>query len=146
MISKPSLPVDHGFDQIIKDITNCDDFTVLLMDHATKQARRIYSSSPEAFPLQGTKPMPNAPWAIQLIEKRVPLLSKGHAEITETFSDYQQILACGIYAILNIPIVRGSICLGSVNCLYSTTDVPKPQPNLPLVIAKHMFAAGLFKE
>ncbi|WP_068406713.1 GAF domain-containing protein [Labrenzia sp. OB1] len=99
-------------------LTGCAAFTILLYDHEQGVARRVYSSRPEAFSARGTKPLAGAPWANHVIRRKSPLISDGPAAIRAHFDDHAAILALGIQAIVNFPLLSGDACLGSLNCLY----------------------------
>lgn len=104
-------------DELLR-LTGCDVFTVLRYDHEQGLARRIFSSRPEAFAADGSKPLTGAPWAEHLVRHRQPFLSDGAQAIRENFDDHAQILALGIQAIANFPVLNDGLCLGGVNCLY----------------------------
>lgn len=99
-------------------LTGCAAFTLLIYDHQEGVARRVYSSRPQAFSAHGTKPLAGAPWANHVIRHKSPLISDGPAAIRAHFDDHAAIIAQGINAIVNFPLLSGEACLGSINCLY----------------------------
>jgi hypothetical protein len=140
-----------AFNQAIKGETHCEWFTILALDHRAHTATRIYSSAPEQFPVEGIKPLLNAPWAQYLITQKVPLLSDDEAAIIKNFSDHQKITAFGIRRILNIPVLRTATCIGTVNCLYTTTTTtttttstpPTADEHLMNAVARHLAQTGI---
>ena len=128
---------------MIKGETQCKWFTILALDHQAHTATRIYSSTPEQFPVEGIKPLLNAPWAQYLITQKAPLLSDGEAAIIKNFSDHQKIIAFGIRRILNIPVLCTATCIGTVNCLYTTSTPPNADKHLMNAVARYLAETGI---
>ncbi|WP_136661198.1 hypothetical protein [Nitratireductor sp. XY-223] len=109
---------------LIKERASCDHVTILLLSDGGSRMHRVFSSMPLVFPTFGSKPVPGGEWARQIIELKKPALLVGAEAIEATFPDHDVILANAIHAILNVPVVRGSDCVGSVNCLYTSRHPP----------------------
>ncbi len=102
----------------IQALVGCKEITVLMLDSKTGEARRIFSTVPEVFPLFGTKQIPTGPWTNLVVIQRIPAIFIGAEQIQSTFADHEQILAHGIRSVLNVPIISEAQCVGSINCLF----------------------------
>ncbi len=102
----------------IQALVGCKESTVLTLDYKTGEARRIFSSIPDVFPLFGTKQIPTGQWTNLVVIQRIPAIFIGNEQIQSTFADHEQILAHGIRSVLNIPIISDELCVGSINCLF----------------------------
>lgn len=97
--------------------------TAMAFDAAAMTVRRIYSSAPEAYPVGGSKPKRDTAWGRQvLIEGRV-FVGEGEAAIREHFADHAVILGLGLRSIVNVPVMLGGRCAGTVNFLWAEPAV-----------------------
>ncbi|MDO5606744.1 MAG: GAF domain-containing protein [Paracoccus sp. (in: a-proteobacteria)] len=92
-------------------------FTVMTFDPATWMARRVWSSMPQDYPPQGSKPMPASGWADQVLTRQQPYIANSIAEIATHFADHELILGLGFESCLNLPVVVSGRVLGTLNCL-----------------------------
>lgn len=89
--------------------------TAMRYDAPNATVERLYSSNPAAYPVGGKKLKRDSDWSRQvLVEKRV-LLCAGDEAIRAAFDDHAVIFGLGIHSILNVPLVSGSRCLGTLN-------------------------------
>lgn len=93
-------------------------FTLMTFDQDTREARRIYSNMPEAYPVQGTKPMNESRWADIVFGQRKSFVANDIEAIAEVFPDYELIRSLGCESVINIPIVAAGKMLGTINCLH----------------------------
>ena len=98
--------------------------------------QRVYSSAPDLFPSGGTKPVPEGNWVDRVVAAKIPVLFVGAAEIRTVFQNHHDILAHGVHAILNIPVIRDACCVGSVNCLYVANPAPRTIQSIAKSIAE----------
>ncbi|CAB3712967.1 GAF domain-containing protein [Achromobacter pestifer] len=96
--------------------------TVNRYDADAMRVVRLYSSNPQAYPPGGSKDKSGTPWGRHvLLEQRV-FVGEGEAAIREFFNDHDAIRDLGLQSVINIPVVYGGECLGTVNFL-----MPRPQ-------------------
>ena len=92
-------------------------FTLMAFDGATREASRVYTSDPVAYPVSGTKPAPENAWSARVLDRRETFVANDLAGIAAVFPDHALIDSLGCRAVLNLPIVLGGRVLGTVNCL-----------------------------
>ena len=92
-------------------------FTVMRFDARTREARRLHSNRPDAYPAQGTKPAPENDWAERVLERREVFVANDRAGLAAVFPDHELIASLGCEAVLNLPVVAGGAVLGTLNCL-----------------------------
>lgn len=98
--------------------TRADAVTVLLFDREAGLARRVWSSMPGVFSATGHKTLTGAPWEFPASHVGPALVSRGAAAIRAVFPDHEVILGQGIGMVVNLPLLRSGVCVGTVNCLY----------------------------
>ncbi|MFA3920870.1 GAF domain-containing protein [Ruegeria hyattellae] len=92
-------------------------FTVTVLDRKAKLARRAYSSHPLDYPVTGTKPMGSNDWTELVLERGEPFVANQTAEFASYFSDHALINALGCEAVVNIPVSKDGLVIGTVNIL-----------------------------
>jgi len=96
--------------------------TAMRYDEPNATVERLYSSNPAAYPVGGRKLKRDSDWSSHvLVEKRV-LLCAGDEAIRAAFDDHAVIFGLGIHSILNVPLVGGGKCLGTLNLSRARTD------------------------
>lgn len=93
-------------------------FTVLRFDRHARQAQRVYTSQPDAYPLNGSKPIADSPWVAQVLERGEPYIARDADDIRATFADHAQILSLGCASALNLPVCWQGETLGTLNLLH----------------------------
>ncbi len=88
-----------------------------LMTVTPEGATRVWSNSPEAYPVSGTKPLPEGPWAEIVLERHEIFVANDAAGLAEVFPDHEVIASLGCASVVNVPCVAGGRVVGSVNCL-----------------------------
>lgn len=84
---------------------------------------RLYSSNPGAYPPGGSKDKTGTPWGRHvLLEQRV-FVGEGEQAIREFFDDHGAIRDLGLQSVINVPVVYGGVCLGTVNFLMPRARV-----------------------
>jgi len=97
--------------------------TVNRYDADAMRVVRLYSSNPEAYPPGGSKDKNGTPWGRHvLLEQRV-FVGEGVAAIREFFNDHDAIRELGLQSVINVPVVYGDTCLGTVNFLMTRAQV-----------------------
>ena len=92
-------------------------FTLMTFDAATREARRIYSNMPDAYPEQGTKPVNQTRWTAHVLDGHRTFVANDIDGIAEVFGDHELIAALGCEAVMNVPVVIDGEVLGTINCL-----------------------------
>jgi hypothetical protein len=92
-------------------------FTVTALDDRAGVHRRIYTSHPTEYPLQGTKPLDRDAWYAACIAARRPFVANSPAEFEQHFFDHALITSLGLGSCVNLPVSAGDQVRGTVNLL-----------------------------
>lgn len=98
--------------------------TAMRFDAAAMTVQRLYSSDPAAYPVGGAKPKRDTDWGRQVLLERSLFVGEGEAAIRRHFDDHAVILGLGLRSIVNVPVVAGGACRGTLNLLWPQPDVP----------------------
>ncbi len=97
--------------------------TAMRFDAVAMTVRRLYSSDPAAYPVGGAKPKRDTEWGRHVLLRREVFVGEGAAAITAYFDDHAVILGLGLRSIVNVPILHGGTCLGTLNFLWAEESV-----------------------
>ena len=89
--------------------------TVLRYIEETAEVERLYSSNLEAYPLAGRKQKKGTLWGERVLDRGEIYIARGSEDIKEAFSDHELIFSLGVSSIMNVPILFGGRCLGTLN-------------------------------
>ena len=93
-------------------------FTILVHHRAERESERIYSNMPDAYPVQGRKPVTDSPWMQQVMVRGLPYIGRDSDDIRDVFFDHELILSLGCQSVLNIPLRWRGQTLGTLNLLH----------------------------
>ena len=79
-------------------------FTVTVLDPERALVWRSYTSHPEEYPLQGTKPQTRDDWFINCIEQKHTFVANTAPEFAKHFFDHELITSMGLGSACNIPV------------------------------------------
>lgn len=97
--------------------------TVNRYDADAMRVVRLYSSNPQAYPPGGSKDKGGTPWGRHVLLEHRVFVGEGEAAIREFFNDHNAIRELGLQSVINIPVVYGGQCLGTVNFLMPRAKV-----------------------
>lgn len=92
-------------------------FTLLIRTPDGEQVRRVYSSNPQAYPLDGCKRMGPTPWGDLVLERHQCFLGRDAQAIRWAFPDHELIASLGLASVINVPLVAMGQVLGTINLL-----------------------------
>ena len=114
---QPNVSFEALF-QLANSVVGAKLFTLTVIDKTRNQARRIFTNMPDAYPLQGTKPMVDDDWSRHVLGLHKTFVSNSIQGISKVFPDYSLIQSLGCEATMNIPIIVAGEVLGTLNCLH----------------------------
>jgi len=96
----------------------------------SQHLHRVFSTDEAVYPVGGRKQKLPSEWSDVVLKAMKPHISPDIETIRRHFDDHRLIESIGISAILNIPIVDGTNCLGTMNLLrssgsYAQTDIDR---------------------
>lgn len=93
-------------------------FSCSTFNPVTRQARRIYTNQPVAYPLSGLKDIAPGHWTETVLDNGDVFVANTIEEIAQVFPDHEQIAGLGCGSVVNIPVKLASKILGTVNLLH----------------------------
>lgn len=93
-------------------------FTLMTFDPRTREARRIFSNMPDAYPVLGTKPVNETHWTGHVLDRHETFVANTIEGIAEVFYDHELIRSLGCESVINVPVVVAGKTLGTINCLH----------------------------
>ena len=107
----------EGLERLAQLIMGVRLFSLMAIDRESSTAGRIYSSDQKAYPVQGTKPVPQNEWTQIVLERRETFVANDIERIAEVFPDHELIRSLGCGSVINVPIVVCGRVVGTINCL-----------------------------
>jgi len=93
-------------------------FTVMRFRSERSEVERIYSNLPSVYPPGGRKKKKDTVWAGHVLGDMKVFRGNDAGDIRSAFDDHATILGLGLGSVLNIPVVFGGRCLGTMNLLH----------------------------
>lgn len=93
-------------------------FTLMTFDPRTREARRIFSNMPDAYPVLGTKPVNETHWTGHVLDRHETFVANTIEGIAEVFYDHELIRSLGCESVINVPVVVAGTIMGTINCLH----------------------------
>lgn len=92
-------------------------FTILVRREGGEEVERVYSSQPDAYPVQGRKRMGPTPWGALVLDRKQTFLGPDKAAIRWAFPDHALIESLGLGSVINASAQQGGEVLGTLNVL-----------------------------
>ena len=86
-------------------------------DEAAATVERIYSSNEQAYPVGGRKVKQDSDWSRHVLAEHRVLVSAGDDAIRKHYNDHAIIFGLGLHSCVNVPLVSGGKCIGTLNVL-----------------------------
>ncbi|MGJ7510413.1 GAF domain-containing protein [Variovorax sp. GT1P44] len=93
-------------------------FTILVHHRDERESERAYTNMPDAYPVQGRKPITDSQWMQRVMERGLPYIGRNADDIREVFFDHELIRSLGCESVLNIPMRWCGETVGTVNLLH----------------------------
>jgi hypothetical protein len=122
-------PVFRAVETLSADVIGHRLFTIMRFDPARAEVERVHSSQPAAYPVGGRKAKRDTAWSDHTLRDMKVFRASGVDAIRAAFDDHATILSLGLASVLNIPLVLGGRCIGTMNLLheegwYTAEDEP----------------------
>lgn len=132
-------PLFAAVDTALGELVGHKLFTVMVLDHASGESERIYSSDPASYPVGGRKRSVDTPWFKQVILGRRHYLGRTRDDIRWAFADHELIERLGCRSIINVLAIYDDMVVGAANLLheehhYSEVDIEDCLPFVQLLV------------
>jgi GAF domain-containing protein len=144
MSERDPTPAYRAVDALAKRIFDHRLLTVMRFIEETVEVERLYSSNTEAYPVGGRKRKAGTPWGEQVLDRGRVFICHSPEDITRAFTDHDLIFSLGVGGMINVPILIGGRCIGTLNISaagdrFHESDIPDGRLLagllLPLVMA-----------
>ena len=99
-MSDPIIPLHHACAALGTRL-----FTLTTHDQTAMVFRRAYTSHPQEYPIQGTKPMERDAWFDLCITRAQPFIANTPDAFATVFFDHALITAMGLGSAANLPVI-----------------------------------------
>jgi hypothetical protein len=113
----------HGIDQIAMALLDRELLTINIFHPQNMELERLFSSNPEAYPPGGRKQKKGTTWGQHVLIDQQIFIGEGTEAIQQSFDDHETIARLGLQSVVNIPITRDAVCLGTLNILMKHPHV-----------------------
>jgi GAF domain-containing protein len=96
--------------------------TAMRHDEAASTVERIYSSNEQAYPVGGRKVKQDSDWSRHVLAEHRVLVSAGDDAIRKHYNDHVIIFGLGLHSCVNVPLVSGGQCIGTLNVLRAQSE------------------------
>lgn len=96
--------------------------TAMRHDEAAATVERIYSSNEGAYPVGGRKLKRDTGWSRKVLLEHRLLVNAGDDDIRDSFDDHAIIFGLGLHSCINVPLVSGNKCIGTLNVLAARAN------------------------
>jgi hypothetical protein len=112
------LPRIRAADRLARELTGQQLCTAMVFDRQAMTVQRIFSSRPSEYPVGGRKPKRDTDWGRQVLLEGRRFEGEGETAIRACFADHGVILGLGLRSVVNLPILVGGGCVGTLNLLW----------------------------
>jgi GAF domain-containing protein len=93
-------------------------FTIMRFDAARFEVVRVHTNMPDVYPVGGRKQKAHNAWGDRVLVDMQIVRASNANEIRGSFEDHATIIGLGLGSILNVPIVAGGRCVGTMNLCH----------------------------
>ncbi|WP_233848665.1 GAF domain-containing protein [Paraburkholderia sp. HD33-4] len=105
------------FERSLTEVFGQRLFTVLAYDEATSRLGRLHSNRLDINPVGGLKRVTQSRWSDQLLRRGEIHVGSTREDIKAVFSEYEVLWSIGCESVLNIPVRKNGVTLGTMNLL-----------------------------
>jgi GAF domain-containing protein len=140
-VADPAISRDAAYGLCAAAIPN-RLFTAMQFHEATMEVERLFSTSPDIYPVSGRKPKHDTAWGQKVLVERQVNIGSGTEDIVWAFADNDTILSLGLTEVMNIPVVRGRRVLGTINFLRDTPPFSEEEVAIAQILAASLALRG----
>jgi GAF domain-containing protein len=96
--------------------------TAMRHDETAATVERIYSSNEQAYPVGGRKVKQESDWSRHVLTECRVLVSAGDDAVRRHYNDHAIIFGLGLHSCVNVPLVSGGKCIGTLNVLRAQAN------------------------
>jgi GAF domain-containing protein len=117
--------------------------TAMRHDETAATVERIYSSNEQAYPVGGRKVKQESDWSRHVLVEHRVLISAGDDAIRKHYNDHAIIFGLGLHSCVNVPLVSGGKCIGTLNVLRAQPEWSEHEVTLARALGIAALVAAL---
>lgn len=107
----------NEFERGLTEVFGQTLFTVLAYDEASSRLGRLHSNRLDINPVGGLKRVTQSRWSDQVLRRGEIFIGSTREDIQAVFSEYRVLWSIGCESVLNIPVRKNGVTLGTMNLL-----------------------------
>ena len=111
-------------------------FTALVFDADKGRMRRVHSNRPDISAPGGAKAVTDSAWTRHVLREGKVYIGSTPADIRAVFSEHALLAAHGCDSVLNIPVRKNGITIGTLNLLHEAGHYDAADTAAVLVVAQ----------
>ena len=124
------------FERSLTEVFGQRLFTVLAYDEASSRLGRLHSNRLDINPVGGLKRVTQSRWSDQVLRRGEIFVGSTREDIKSVFSEYEVLWSIGCESVLNIPVRKHGVTLGTLNLLGEAGLYDHADLGLALVFAQ----------
>ena len=129
-----AMRVFHAVETLSAAVIGHRLFTIMRFDAGRAEVERVHTSMPAVYPVGGRKAKRDTAWSDHTLRDMKVFRASGPEAIRAAFDDHATILPLGLGSVLNIPLVLGGRCIGTMNLLHEADRYgPQDEPTALLI-------------
>jgi hypothetical protein len=124
------------FERSLTEVFGQRLFTVLACDEASSRLGRLHSNRLDINPVGGLKRVTQSRWSDQVLRRGEIFVGSSREDIKAVFSEYEVLWSIGCESVLNIPVRKSGVTLGTMNLLGEAGLYDHADIGLALVFAQ----------
>lgn len=109
------LPVLRAVNDLAQRSLRYRQLSIFRYIDATAEVERIYSTSPDSYPIGGRKHVADYPHNQAVLARGEIYVARDRDAVALTYKDPERIFALGVSSIMNVPARHGGRNLGALN-------------------------------
>ncbi|MGH8777936.1 GAF domain-containing protein [Paraburkholderia sp.] len=107
----------NEFERSLTEVFGQRLFTVLAYDETSSRLGRLHSNRLDINPVGGLKRVTRSRWSDQVLRRGEMFVGSTREDIQAVFSEYRVLWSIGCESVLNIPVRKNGVTLGTMNLL-----------------------------
>ena len=111
-------PIYAALEALTAEVIGHRLFTIMRFDAARFEVERVHTNRPDVYPVGGRKQKAHTAWGDRVLVAMQTARASTADDVRAAFNDHATIIGLGLGSILNVPIVAGGRCVGTMNLCH----------------------------
>lgn len=138
-------PIYAALEALTAEVIGHRLFTIMRFDAARFEVARVHTNMPDIYPVGGRKQKARTAWGDRVLIAMQTARASNADEVRAAFDDHATITGLGLGSILNVPIVTGGRCVGTMNLCHVEGWYTADDEGTGVLLASFLAAAFLLR-